>query len=48
MDKANRFLIDVNLPYYFSIWNSPEFLHLRVLVKIGKMSRYGTMQKQRI
>ncbi len=29
MDKANRFLIDVNLPYYFSIWNSPEFLHLR-------------------
>lgn len=29
MDKANRFLIDVNLPYHFSIWNSPEFLHLR-------------------
>jgi predicted nuclease of predicted toxin-antitoxin system len=22
-----NFLIDVNLPYYFSIWDSPEYLH---------------------
>ncbi|MFQ3597001.1 MAG: DUF5615 family PIN-like protein [Chloroherpetonaceae bacterium] len=22
-------MIDVNLPYYFSTWNSPEFLHLK-------------------
>ncbi|MFN3406063.1 MAG: DUF5615 family PIN-like protein [Cytophagaceae bacterium] len=21
------FLIDVNLPYYFSLWNSPEYIH---------------------
>lgn len=21
------FLIDVNLPYYFSLWNSPDYLH---------------------
>lgn len=21
------FLIDVNLPYYFSLWNSPDFTH---------------------
>jgi predicted nuclease of predicted toxin-antitoxin system len=21
------FLIDVNLPYYFSIWNSPDYIH---------------------
>lgn len=21
------FLIDVNLPYYFSIWNTDEFIH---------------------
>ncbi len=26
-----RFLIDVNLPYYFSLWNSNEFLHVRNL-----------------
>ena len=24
-----RFLIDVNLPYYFSFWNSANFEHLR-------------------
>lgn len=22
-----KFLIDVNLPYYFSIWNSDEYIH---------------------
>ena len=21
------FLIDANLPYYFSLWNTPEFIH---------------------
>ena len=24
-----KFLIDVNLPYYFSFWNSPEYEHLK-------------------
>ncbi len=24
-----KFLIDVNLPYYFSLWNSEEFIHQR-------------------
>ena len=23
------FLIDVNLPYYFSLWNSEEYIHLK-------------------
>ena len=22
-----KYLIDANLPYYFSIWNTPEFVH---------------------
>ena len=22
-----EYLIDVNLPYYFSLWNTPEFIH---------------------
>ena len=22
-----KYLIDVNLPYYFSLWNSPEYIH---------------------
>lgn len=26
-----RFLIDVNLPYYFSVWRGPEYLHQRDL-----------------
>jgi len=21
------FLVDVNLPYYFSLWNSPDYIH---------------------
>ena len=25
------FLIDVNLPYYFSLWNSDEFIHVKDL-----------------
>src|SRR4029079_16931340 len=26
-----RFVIDVNLPYYFSVWKGPDFSHLRDL-----------------
>ena len=26
-----KFLIDINLPYYFSLWNSPEFIHQKDL-----------------
>ena len=22
-----KYLIDVNLPYYFSLWNTPDFIH---------------------
>lgn len=22
-----KYLIDANLPYYFSLWNSPDFIH---------------------
>jgi len=25
----HRFLVDANLPYRFSIWNDPEFIHLK-------------------
>lgn len=24
-----RYLVDVNLPLYFSLWNSPDFIHQR-------------------
>jgi len=24
-----KYLIDVNLPYYFSLWNTPDFIHQR-------------------
>lgn len=24
-----RFIIDVNLPYYFSLWRGPDFLHVK-------------------
>jgi predicted nuclease of predicted toxin-antitoxin system len=23
------YVVDVNLPYYFSLWNGPEYVHLR-------------------
>ncbi len=29
-----RFLIDENLPYYFNLWNSKEFIHIIDLVNI--------------
>jgi predicted nuclease of predicted toxin-antitoxin system len=22
-----KFLVDVNLPYYFSLWNTPDYIH---------------------
>jgi len=25
--NTKKYLIDVNLPYYFSIWNTPEYIH---------------------
>jgi len=24
-----RYVIDVNLPYYFSLWRGPDYIHLR-------------------
>jgi hypothetical protein len=24
-----RYVIDANLPYYFSLWQSPDYIHLR-------------------
>ena len=24
-----KYLIDVNLPYYFSLWRGPEYVHLK-------------------
>ncbi|HHN47432.1 MAG TPA: hypothetical protein ENN08_00595 [Bacteroidales bacterium] len=24
-----KYLIDANLPYFFSLWNSPDFIHVR-------------------
>ena len=26
-----KFLIDINLPYHFALWNSPEFIHQKDL-----------------
>jgi predicted nuclease of predicted toxin-antitoxin system len=26
-----RYLVDANLPYYFSVWNGPDFVHAKDL-----------------
>lgn len=26
-----RYVIDVNLPYYFSLWRGPDYVHVRDL-----------------
>ena len=26
-----KYLIDVNLPYYFELWNNPDFIHVKDL-----------------
>ena len=35
------FLIDVNLPYYFSLWNSEEYIHLKDIDQEWSDERYG-------
>jgi predicted nuclease of predicted toxin-antitoxin system len=32
----SKFLIDVNLPYYFSLWNSEDFIHQSKLNSFAK------------
>lgn len=34
-----RYLIDVNLPYKFSYWNSPLFVHVREFSPVWKDSK---------
>lgn len=33
-----KYLIDVNLPYYFSIWNSPDYIHQLYIERTAKDS----------
>ena len=27
--RRKKYVIDVNLPYYFGLWNSPSFVHMK-------------------
>ena len=40
------FVIDVNLPYYFSVWNGPDFVHLRDLGDAWTDTRVWSYAKQ--
>ncbi|ACT95819.1 DUF5615 family PIN-like protein [Dyadobacter fermentans] len=33
-----KYLIDVNLPYYFSFWNNPEYIHQLDIERTAKDS----------
>ena len=41
-----RYLIDVNLPYYFSLWRGPEYLHLKDVSDEWSDSQVWTHAKQ--
>ncbi len=38
------FLIDVNLPYYFPFGNPNSIFTRLILMTVGQMNRFGTMQ----
>jgi len=40
-----KYLIDVNLPYYFSLWNSPEYIHQIDIAPTEKDKIFGNMPK---
>ncbi len=29
-----KYLVDENLPYYFSLWNNPKFIHVHDLKQV--------------
>ena len=41
-----KYLIDVNLPYYFSIWNTPEYIHQKDICDDWSDERIWTYAKE--
>lgn len=41
-----KFLIDVNLPYYFSLWNNDDYLHQRDIDDEWRDARIWTYAKE--
>lgn len=41
-----RFVVDVNLPYFFSVWKGPDFVHVRDLGDAWPDSRVWSYAKQ--
>jgi len=46
LDKV-KFLIDVNLPYYFGLWNSDEFIHQLDIKNDAKDTEIWTFAKEK-
>ncbi len=42
-----RFLLDANLPYYFSLWRGEDYLHLKDIDDTMPDSRVWTLAKER-
>ncbi|MEM7585480.1 MAG: DUF5615 family PIN-like protein [Acidobacteriota bacterium] len=42
-----RYLIDANLPYYFSVWHGPEFVHVNDLDDEWKDSEIWDYARER-
>jgi predicted nuclease of predicted toxin-antitoxin system len=40
-----KYLVDVNLPYYFSIWNNPEYVHQLDIERTAKDSNIWSYAK---
>jgi hypothetical protein len=39
------FLIDVNLPYYFSLWHGNDYLHLKELTTLCPIPKFVASPK---
>ncbi|CAN5850593.1 hypothetical protein BH24BAC1_BH24BAC1_23620 [soil metagenome] len=42
------FLVDVNLPYYFSLWHHSDFFIKRTLMMNGRTKKSGVMPKNNL
>jgi hypothetical protein len=42
-----KYLIDANLPYYFGLWNNPDYI-LKISMIHGVMIKYGIMQNKTV
>ncbi len=42
-----KYLIDVNLPYFFALWNTQDYIHQNDILNTAQIRKFGTTQKRK-